>query len=150
MIVSMNPRLWKSRLLEPGLHWVKLSVCCYILACFLPAYELQIMGKKDVLFGLQCLMLFPLLWWWANPLYLIAVIAYYVEYRRASLVFGACALLLALHFEYLVFSEGASVRIGCILWTVSFQIVCLNVGWHLWLDRKRRLESLSSSDPAPT
>ncbi|WP_010588333.1 hypothetical protein [Schlesneria paludicola] len=143
----MNQRHWKSLLLEPGRQWVLLSGGCYVLACVLPAYELQIMGKKDVILGLQCLMMFPLFWWWANPLYLVAAIAYCVDYRRTSAVFGVLAMLLALHFEFFVLGEGQSVRTGCMFWTVSFQIVFLNAVWHLWLDRKRQLESLSSSDP---
>ena len=148
MIVSMNQSRWKSLLLlEPGLQWVLCSVCCYTLACLLPAYELQILANNDVMYGWQCLMAFPLLWWWANPLYLFSIVAYCVEYRRTSAVLGALAMFLALHFEFMVLGEGQSIRIGCIFWTVSLQVLFLNAVWHVWLDRKRRFESLLSSDP---
>jgi|GEM_PF-5315271 len=144
---QIRRRRWYQLLTQPGSHWIVVALALYVAACLLPAYQL---GSYGVMRGWECLMVWPIPWWWANPSILLAIILLRFHLSRTATGFGVIAVGLAMHCELSSLYEDGNVPIGCILWVSSLQIITINSLWQAWLDRKERLECLSlaaSQDP---
>lgn len=96
--------------------------------------------------GWHCLIGIEILWWWANPLYFLGLLAYWRGYRIIAAIFAGCAVLPAVHLEMVLWLDGERILPGCILWVTSLQVAALNAIWNLWFDRKNRPECLSSEN----
>lgn len=138
----------RGRLLQPGRHWVLVSVAMYALACVLPAMP-PIFGD-DPIPGYVCLsMLFytypP---WWANPTYFVAVIASLLNRTCIAVAFAVVAALLAVSYELMGFYDFGvpdtmeKLLPGCLLWIASLQVLACNQVWQQWLEWRRRQECL--------
>ncbi len=132
----------RDRLLQPGRHWVFVSVAMYALACVLPAMTIF----HDPIPGWVCLtsMLYGYPPWWANPTYFVAVIASLLNRTRVAVVFAVVAALLAVSYEFIGFYEqGVTSTMkellpGCLFWIASLQLLACQELWRQWLDWRRR------------
>ena len=113
----------------------------YAVACFLPALKV---ANTRPMSGWECLTAIPTLWWWANPLYFVGLLTYWRRYYIISSALTGFAVLIAIHFEWLFWSEADGLLPGCVLWVTSLQIAAINAIWHMWIDRKNRHECLLS------
>ena len=108
----------------------------YLLACLFPA--LQVSGTYGIrLHGWECLTLFPILWWWANPLYALALIATWRRWFKTALMLSIVAVGLGAHLQ--IISEPREILVGFYFWMISMQIVVMNAGWMLWKQRQQPL-----------
>ena len=144
----------RERLLQPGRHWVLVSVAMYALACALPV--LGPIGGDNPIRGYVCLIavndpiihLYELPYWWANPTYFVAVIASLLNGRRIAVFFAVVAALLAMSFEVIGFYNQGVVRTmkellpGCLFWIASLQLLACHELWRQWLEWQRRQECL--------
>lgn len=141
MPIQIRQHRWNQLLTQPGRHWILVALVLYVAACLLPAMKGPFDGR--MLTGWECLMVWIIPWWWANPSILIAIILFCLKWSRASAAFGVVAVGLAVHCELTFLYDDGDIPIGCILWVISLQIITLNSLWQAWHDRKRRQERLS-------
>jgi hypothetical protein len=131
------------RLIQPGAHWVWLSIAMYVVACFLPAMP-PIFGTSKI-YGWQCVtsLIYVIPAWWANPTYYLAIILHWRRRQRAAAILAAIAALLAFSFQLMdVPNHGWAVvdqEMGCYVWIISLQILACNLVWQeylLWRERQ--------------
>lgn len=140
---------------SPGPHWVVASVLMYFIACLLPAIKgfesSNLQGWLCLIAGAQATFqwifsgrhqsFIPwtiILWWFANPIYFLAVVAYWRRWKRTAAVLGSLAVFPALHFEFVGRED---VLAGCVIWVASLQLFALNGIWHIVIDCRGRLET---------
>lgn len=149
-------RLSLGRLMSPGVHWVRLSMALYVIACFLPAMPPLFSGGK--IYGWQCLTSFFYIIpaWWANPAYFLALILEWRRRHRAAAILAAIAAVLACSFQLMdVPNHGWAVydqEVGCYVWIMSLQVLACNLIWQAWLLWRERQEQLNIGpvDESPT
>jgi hypothetical protein len=128
---------WISAVVRPGSHWVLISVCLYVAACFLPAMP-PIFGTDPIL-GWVCLtsLMVGIPAWWANPAYFLALILIWCRRPWAATVLAGIAALLACSFQLMdIQNHGWAIQgqeIGCYVWIASMQILACNLAWQQWL-----------------
>lgn len=86
---------------------------------------------------------YKFVWWWANPIYFVAIVASLLNHTRIAVVFAVVAALLAVSYELISLCDnrGAmeSLLPGCLLWIASLQLLACHELWRQWLEWRRRL-----------
>jgi hypothetical protein len=117
---------------EPGLLWPRLTVCVmlavFVVACCLPAVNMNLMGSENVVEGWVCLtsgiiLCFPL--WSANLFFALGCLWLVAGWNTAAFLWGLAAAFIAAvclagPFDVLSLSSGGYLWVGDMLFLTLF------------------------------